>query len=75
MTPAIWKAEAHLDHLFGFLGGTEGGTNPVERGRGGLSLARRGSAFKERRNLTEFLAKFLFSGQLASLCLPEQVRS
>ena len=24
---------------------------------------------------TEFLAKFLFSGQLASLCLPEQVRS
>jgi hypothetical protein len=73
--PAIRKAEIHFDNLFGSLCCAERGANPVDCGGCGISLSRRCGAFKEGRNLAQFLTKFLFSGQFVSFSFPEQTWS
>jgi len=61
--PAIGKPEVHFDGLFGSFCGGDGGTNSLDGGLGGVSLAGCGGAFKEGCDLAESLAEFLFGGQ------------
>ena len=61
--PAIGKPEVHFDGLFGSFCGGDGGTNSLDGGLGGVSLAGCGGTFKDGCDLAESLAEFLFGGQ------------
>src|ERR1700688_2922392 len=61
--PAVRQAEVHLDGSFGLFRSSKRRTNAVERGCGGITLACSRRALEQRCDLTQLLAKLLFTGQ------------
>lgn len=59
--PAIRQRELHFDGAFGLLGSLERSENSISGCRRGVSLTRSRGTLEESGDLTQFLAKFVFS--------------
>lgn len=62
-TPAVWQTKNHLDGAFHAFGRAQRRTDTVERCSSGITLPCRCRPLEQGRNLAEFLAKFVLSGQ------------
>jgi hypothetical protein len=67
--PAVRQRELHFDSAFGLLGSLERSKNSTACCGCSVSLALSRSTLEERRYLSKFLAKFVFTRHLIRLCV------
>lgn len=72
--PAIRQRELHLDGAFGLLGSLERGENSIGCCRRGVSLTLSRGALEESGDLTQFLAKFVFSSHNQGILISDEKR-
>ena len=72
--PAIRQRELHFDGAFGLLGSLERSENSIGGCRRGVSLTLSRGTLEESGDLTQFLAKFVFSSHSQRIVISDEKR-